>query len=99
MIAAPPSSTKISASLLGSGHMQRSYGYLCHSIRFHHEGVVLFFVSVPSPQGCSVSLCGAYLILHLDFSVLDRRCCHRSSRDKITPWRESWKVHVKVVKL
>nr|XP_029151911.1 uncharacterized protein LOC114926035 [Arachis hypogaea] len=96
----PPSSTEVSASLLGSGHMQRSYGYLCDSIRSHHEGVVLFVASVPSLQGSSVSLCRAYLILHLDFSVLDSRHCHRCSRvEKITPWRESWKVHVKVMKL
>ncbi|RYQ92804.1 hypothetical protein Ahy_B09g099049 [Arachis hypogaea] len=80
MITAPPSSTEISASLLGSGHMQRSYGYLCDLIRSQHEGVVLFVVSVPSLQGCSISFCGAYLILHLDFSVLDSRCCHRGSR-------------------
>ncbi|QHO05054.1 uncharacterized protein DS421_13g445420 [Arachis hypogaea] len=51
MIAASPSSTEISASLLGSGHMQTSYGYLCDSIQFHHEGVLLFVVSVPFSPG------------------------------------------------
>ncbi|QHO53565.1 Replication factor-A carboxy-terminal domain protein [Arachis hypogaea] len=91
-MSAPPSSTEVSASLLGFGHRHRTYGYLCDFIRSHHEGLVLFVVSVPSPQGCSVFLCRSYLILHLDFSILDSRRCHRRSR-------ESWKVHVKVLKL
>ncbi|RYR48039.1 hypothetical protein Ahy_A07g034035 [Arachis hypogaea] len=80
------------------------------AIRFDPTMRVLFsslFLFL-SPQGCSVSLCRGCLILHVDFSVLDSRCCHHGSRgmnnrvdlvDKITPWRESWKVHVKVVKL
>ncbi|QHN78979.1 uncharacterized protein DS421_19g666120 [Arachis hypogaea] len=88
-MSAPPSSTEISASLLSFGHMQRSYGYLCDSIRSHHEGVVLFIVSVPSPQGSSVSLCRSYLILHLDFSVLDSIRCHRRSRGICGLWFHS----------
>ncbi|RYR34755.1 hypothetical protein Ahy_A10g049766 isoform A [Arachis hypogaea] len=98
----PPSLTESSASHLGFGHMHRSYGYLFDSIRSHHKGIVLFLPSVPSPKRSSVSLCQAYLILHLDFSVLDSRRYHRNRADmvdRITPWRESWKVHVKVVKL
>ncbi|QHO30901.1 uncharacterized protein DS421_8g236990 [Arachis hypogaea] len=81
-MSAPTSSVEGSASLLGFGHMHRSYRYLCDSIRSHHEGPVLFLAFVPSPQRASISLSLSYLIFHLDFSVLDSTGCHQRSGER-----------------